>query len=216
MGRRQRHPLGHQLLGEVETIVSHARRGGARRLDVDLAAGRLAIEIKIRDLGDQLLGLALDDRRILLHSRLRGAGRAFVFAHEVAHVLRRRRLFRSVRREDEEWFADWFARELVLPRHAARQRWTDVLLAAYHVDYATVALQLAALGEGPRLMRNGEQVLCRSCGTTHHIAGCECLRWRVDPSADRALPDVRELGLLKPAASTPPQLRIDGLASGAT
>jgi hypothetical protein len=163
-----RHPLGASLLREVDDVVAAARARGARRLDIPLVAARLSVEIVERDLGEHLLGLTLDNRRMLLHSdrrRLRGAQRLLVFAHELAHVLRRRGHFPQVSDRDEEWFADWFARELVLPRVAARRAWSEAELAAWHVDYDTVALQLAALGAVPQVIRNGHRVLCGLCGT---------------------------------------------------
>jgi hypothetical protein len=184
------HPLGSRLLAELDDVVAHSRVGGAAKLDARRAAARLSIMIVERDLGDHLLGLTLDDKKVLVHPRLAGARRAFVVAHEIAHVLRRRGLFRSVSRDDEEWFADWFARELVLPRSTARQPWRETQLAALHVTFETVALQLSVLREAPALMRYRDRVLCRACGTVPRHPGCECAAWRRQSATARAeLPD---------------------------
>ncbi len=188
-----KHPLGDRLLAEVDDVIALARGRMWARLDIECAAARLDVSIIWRDLGEHLLGLTMDDGEMLLHDRLAGAERAFVFAHELAHVLRRRGRFRSVGTASEEWFADWFARELVLPRRVARQPLSDAQLAALHVSYETVALQRAVLDEMPRLMRKGERVLCRECGTARYRPGCECTPWRRrDKEYRNALPDVRE------------------------
>jgi hypothetical protein len=109
-------------------------------------------------------------------------------------LLRRRGHFASLAASAEEWFADWFARELVLPRRWTRQPWNEAQLAAWHVSYDTVALQLAVVNEAPELMRNGRRVLCRECGTTRHRRGCACVPWREQyPGVSRVPPDVRNV-----------------------
>jgi hypothetical protein len=187
------HPLGERLLAEVDEVIAFARGRRWPRLDVEFTAARLDVGVLWQDLGEHLLGLTLDDGGMLLHNRLAGAERAFVFGHELAHVLRRRGLFGGVGTAFEEWFADWFARELVFPRRVAREPLNGAQMAALHVSYETVALQRAVLDETPRLMRNGERVLCRECGTARYRLGCECMPWRRRDREHRsALPDVRE------------------------
>jgi hypothetical protein len=154
------------------------------------------VQLSRRHLGDSLLGLTLDDRRVVLHSRLRGASLALVFAHELAHVLQRRGYFHSVASSDEEWFADCFARELVLPRRWLTSCWPRTQLGALNIDIATVALQMAAIGAAPPLMRSDRRVLCRTCGTDPHIWDCSCRAWRRGHRDPRELPDVRDLDLL--------------------
>lgn len=199
----------------MDEVVTYARAGGSAKLDIRRTAARLSVNITDRDLGRDLLGLTLDDRQVLLHKDLGGAKRAFVFAHELAHVLHRRGSFRSVTRRDEEWFADWFARELVLPRRAVTRAWHDGRLAALHLDYNTVALQLAVMGAAPPLMRNRDRVLCRLCGTTQHRWPCQCAAWRhEDHEQGSALPDVRGcLGISTRSLDdgVDAQLRIDGV-----
>ena len=186
------HPLGRRIAAEVDEVVRFARADGPAKLDVERVAARLRIEVRADNLGKDLLGLTIDSRSMVLHKRLRGAARAFVFAHEVAHALRRRALFRSVSNSEEEWFADWFARELVLPRQAARQAWHDAKIAALHITSATLALQLSALGAAPPLMRDRQRVLCRTCGTRQYQLGCECANWRSDPENRHTLPELRQ------------------------
>jgi hypothetical protein len=188
---RDRHPLCDRLLAEVDDVVAVARGRAPVKLDIERTAARLNVGIEQLHLGEHLLGLTLDDRRVLIHDGLVGAERSFVFAHEVAHVLRRRGYFPSVGRSAEEWFADWFARELVLPRRALRA-YSEAQLAAWHVSFDTVALQFAALNQAPPIMRNGPRVLCRQCGTTDHHPGCQCGGWRrLSPRSRRLLPDAR-------------------------
>jgi hypothetical protein len=179
------HPFTAALLSEVEDIVADVRGPRPRRLDVDATARRLDIVVERRDLGSKLLGLTLDERRVLLHDGLKPARAAFTFAHEMAHLLHRRGHFRGLQRDDEEWFADWFARELLLPRLWLRQgRWAPGAFAALHVGVVTAALQLAVLGRAPGLMRHRDHVLCRNCGTSFYRWGCGCAGLRRAP-ADR-------------------------------
>jgi hypothetical protein len=125
---------------------------------------------------------------------LRGARELFVFAHELAHALHRRGRFRSLHKADEEWFADWFARELLLPRRWLTDRpLSHGQIAALGIGYETWALQLAILGTAPSLMRNRGRVLCRYCGTSAHRWGCECRALRTGVAdAWGDVPDVRD------------------------
>jgi hypothetical protein len=198
------HPLPSSILREVDAFVATVHTNRPRRLDPVGLARTLAIEMSRRDLGETLLGLTLDENRMLLHRKLRGARLAFVFAHELAHIQCRRGAFRGLARSDEEWFADWFARELLLPRRwlLDRDRWPRTQLGSLCVDGETAALQLAALGSGPALMRNGSRVLCRRCGTRTYDWHCHCRAWRTRTDI-RELPDLRQLELLY----TPPRWR---------
>jgi len=194
------------LLVEVDDVVATARAGQRARLRIAVVAARFDVDIRRADLGPHLLGLTLSSGRILLHSdRLRGSRETFVFAHELAHVLCRRGHFRALRRADEEWFADWFARELVLPRWWLGNPVTQAKLAAWGVDYDTYALQLAALGAAPPVMRSAERILCAHCGTAAHGWDCPCrdLRDR-RPGWEAEVPNARDLrGDLGPGKADP-------------
>jgi hypothetical protein len=202
------HPLGTSLLAEVDDWVNEFRGTCLRRLDIDRTVRRLGIRVLWRDLGQQLLGLTLDDRRILLHSRrVKGARGLFVFAHELAHVLRRRGQFAAVAADDEEWFADWFACELVLPRRWLEHRAPHELARALGADREILALQLSVLQRAPRLMRHRKRVLCRSCGTYQHTPGCQCGPVRRGATDNwRALLDVRNLQMLLATHSSQDQI----------
>lgn len=190
------HPLPAGVLAEVDDVVFALRARRPRRLDVDKLAAVVGVELRRRDLGETLLGLTLDDHRVVLHRSLRGARQLFVFAHELGHVFRRRGQFVNVAAADEEWFADWFARELVLPRRWLTDRWPRTKLGSLHVEAETAALQLASLGLAPALMRNGSRVLCRTCGSDPHDWSCDCRTWRRQPAAVASLPDIREVSQL--------------------
>jgi hypothetical protein len=192
---RNQHPFGPALRTEVDEIVAALRGPLPRRLDIEVVAGRLGIRVIRRDLGAALRGLAASEDTVLLHQRLTPAMAAFTFAHEVGHVLHRRGSFRGLRRVDEEWFADWFARELLLPRDWLQfTRWRAGGLAALGAGVETVALQLAVLGRAPGLMRYRERVLCRTCGSRLHRWTCPCATFRqASHRAVSQLPDAREL-----------------------
>jgi hypothetical protein len=210
---RRAHPLPLMLLREVDEVISSIRARQPRRLHVDALAHRLGVRLSRHHLGGSLLGLTLDDRRVLLHSRLRGSLLSLVFAHELAHVLRRRGYFQSLASSDEEWFADCFARELVLPRRWLTGCWPRTQLGSLHVGIETVALQMSVIGMAPALMRSGRRILCRTCGADAHLWGCRCRSWRGGNRDPHELPEVRDLDLLfTPRRWREAWLPIEGLA----
>ena len=184
------HPLGERWLEEVDSLVKFTRGVDVSRFSVQEAARRSEVCLEVKALEPRLLGLTIDRRRVLLNSRLGGSLAAFTFAHELAHVYRRRGYFPGLRRSEEEWFADWFAREMVFPRAWLKRNWHGGHLAALHVDRVTAALQFAVVGEAPPLMRAGDIVLCRTCGCRQHRAGCPCASHRFSSPRDRRLPGV--------------------------
>jgi hypothetical protein len=196
------HPLGPRLAAEVDEFVAALRGSSPAPIDIDVVARRVSVDLVWRDLGDALLGLTLASGRVLLHvgslGERRGAAN-YVFAHELAHVLHRRGHFASVAREDEEWFADWFARELVLPRRWLPGRAPSSLAADLLVSFDVVGPQLAVIGYAPPLMRHGKRVLCRTCGARAHRTNCMCVSWRGSTGRDiDTLADVHALDTTRP------------------
>lgn len=182
-----RHPL-ERWLPEVDALVGALRGSQGVRFSIEKVACRADVSVELRALEGQLKGVTLDCNRILLRGGLRQADANFTFAHELAHVLRRRGHFDGLRASEEEWFADWFGREMLLPRAWLRSDWRGSQLAALHVDQMTALLQLAAVGLVPRIMRYGDRVLCGTCGTHHHVWGCECRALRTaSPLCQRRL-----------------------------
>ena len=184
------HPLGERWLREVDSLVEFARGRKVSRFNIDEVARRGEVTLEIRPLEPRLLGLTLDRERVLLNSTLGGSLAAFTFAHELGHIYRRRGYFPGLRRGEEEWFADWFAREMVFPRGWLKREWHVGHLAALHVDRVTAALQLAVMGKAPALMRVGDKVLCRTCGSRQHRSGCQCARFRTVPRSNQLLPEL--------------------------
>lgn len=193
------HPLGERWLREVDSLVEYARGLQVSRFSIKEVARRSEVTLETRVLEPRLLGLTIDRERVLLNSVLGGSLAAFTFAHELGHVYRRRGYFPGLRRAEEEWFADWFAREMVFPRRWLSREWHVGQLAALHVDRVTVALQLAVVGRAPALMRAGDKVLCKTCGSRHHRSGCSCVGYRTSLGSNRLLPELpRFQGTLKP------------------
>lgn len=191
---RPRHPLGDRWIAEVDGLVERLRGREVGRLRVEDLVRRSGIELEVKPLRSSLLGLTLDAGRVLLNSELTGARANFTLAHELAHVYRRRGYFAGLRETEEEWFADWFAHEMLLPRVWLWRDWSAQGIAGLHVDRVTVALQLAVVGKAPEIMRAGTQVLCRSCGSRYSQPGCRCRRYRNSSSdALQALPEVPDL-----------------------
>jgi hypothetical protein len=184
------HPLGRRLLGEVDALVTALRGPELARFDFERIASRASVSVVRRPLEPGLQGLTLSPNRVVVNTALRRSTANFTLAHELAHVYRRRGFFAGLRSTEEEWFADWFAREMLLPRAWMDRSWEAPRLAAYGIDGLTTALQLAVTGRAPPIMRYRGRVLCRVCGTHHHRWGCECTSLRSAPPAERrCLPD---------------------------
>ncbi len=183
------HPL-ERWLPEVDALVGALRGTQGVRFSIEKVALRAEVTVDFRVLEGRLRGVTLNRNRMLLRRDLRPADANFTFAHELAHILCRRGHFDGLRPSEEEWFADWFGREMLLPRAWLRPDWQGSQLAALHVDRMTALLQLAAAGLAPRIMRYGDRILCRTCGTHHHVWGCECRVMRAaSPLLRRRLPE---------------------------
>jgi hypothetical protein len=179
---------------DVEVAVSTLRPKFGP-LQIDGMARRLRLALMEYDFRGPVRGATIKDSLVLLDRRLSGSLRAEVFAHEVGHVLHRRGYFARLSEHEVELFADQFARELLAPgrwltgeRHSGEQ-----LARRLGVRRSIVALQLAAIGAAPSLMRDRDTVLCATCGTWPHVTRCRCRRFRQDQRALQRLPDYRAL-----------------------
>jgi hypothetical protein len=97
-----------------------------------------------------------------------------------------------IRRKDEEWWADWFACELILPRQwlrGTRSRRQLRLFADEVADHKTLALQLAALSP-EHVWRAGDEVICGRCGDSAFFDDCTCRDYRLDAELLGQLPEL--------------------------
>ncbi|WP_370325926.1 ImmA/IrrE family metallo-endopeptidase [Euzebya sp.] len=124
-------------------------------------------------MASHLWGLHLGKGRIVINQGLPGDLQLFAFAHELAHVLLSRGRWPWASSLAEEWLADWFGHELLLPAQLLAD-----LSGARAAPALTVAAQTARLGLGPALTQVGPTVICRTCGHRPHLAGCECFTVR--------------------------------------
>jgi hypothetical protein len=194
------HPLGARWLAEVDSLVGLIRGPRVERFSIEKVASRTEVSISFKEMHPRVHGLTLRDGQVVLNRDLRGALANFTFAHELAHVLRRRGRFVGLRSSEEEWFADWFAREMLLPRAWLTLNLGAHDLAALHVDRMTAALQMAAIGRAPEIMRMGDRILCRVCGVHHHRWGCNCSVARSTPAFERRfLPEAPRFARAAPA-----------------
>jgi hypothetical protein len=162
-------------------------------LNIGLAVARLELRVMYHDFQGPTRAVALCGDTIVLDNGLRPQAAASSFAHEIAHIMLQRDIF-HVPRAHDELFADWFGRELCLPRAwlggAVNARLTA---RRYRVSQTTVAVQLASIGRAPVLQRLGNTVLCATCGPLEHSIDCPCKHWRRLPASARTmLPDVRQ------------------------
>lgn len=184
--------LSAALQEEVDGVVRALRPRRFAPFHVESVARRLGITVERRRLGVELLGLTLDGGTVLLNRRHPGGTNpAFTFAHEVAHVMEGRGFFSGVPVNRREWFADGFARELLVPRTwliGAAPEEIKELVAKRWVSPEVVCLQAATIGRAPEVFRRGASVLCRDCGERHGLPGCRCFGVRTRPSKAQRLP----------------------------
>lgn len=163
-------------------------------VDLDATAERLRVRVAMVNLPGRLEGLTISCDELLVASDLNAERRRFVTAHEFAHVLVRRGSCSVTTSRDGEWFADAFARELLVPAAwvAECTSLSAVELAREAQVEERVALaQLAAVGRVPPIVRWSGEVICGRCGHRGGLSSCPCLRFR----------QRRELPLPAPLAS---------------
>jgi hypothetical protein len=177
----------------LEAIAADVRRDepDTGRLDIAATASAVGVEVRAVDLGRHLLATVFDDVIVLNSNESLTLGRnRFAFAHELAHILVTRGRMPWVSKRDEEWWADWFAHDLVLPRRllADGVRTRRLLLFDDAAEHRTLALQLAALHSERSVLRIGDDVICSWCGESEFFVSCECRRYRDCPQALLELP----------------------------
>jgi hypothetical protein len=136
----------------------------------------------------QQLGLAVSERllphgvwgcsagsRVLISSRLTPEWRRFVLAHELGHALIR--TGRAISPDTMvEWWCDWFAIELLVPRAVDLDGDVDSLGSHLEVSPLVVwAQRLRGTGSTPAVRRAGGGLACSSCGIRVHVQGCPCV-----------------------------------------
>lgn len=179
-------------LGEHAEVVAIQLRRRIGRIDVDATAAAIDVELLEHRFRGPVRGAAIAGQTVLLDDRLRGASRDWVFAHELGHVLVQRREVCVAGRE-EEWFADYFAGCLLLPKPWLDRDGVGPRLARRTgVGDWLVALRLAVHGRAPSLLQAGRSVLCATCGVRCHDPRCRCSLHRTGRQR-RTLPNMRSL-----------------------
>jgi len=191
------HPLPAVLAREVDEIVRQLRPTVFSPFEIEPTARRVGVRVERRRLGRELMGLTLGADRILLNrSNPYGGSMAFTFAHELAHVLERCGAFSVAAPAGPEWFADFFAREILVPRRWLLRDGPDRiewLTTRRWAGPSIVALQAARCDLAPAVFRYEETVLCRDCGERHPIPGCPCVAIRARPGRVRRLPQLSDI-----------------------
>lgn len=194
------------VLGRIADLAANVRqRGGSagqeptvsKPIDVWAIAQRLQLRPIVTDLGSTLWGCLPVIDRPVVNIRLTPKRRRFALAHELGHVMVAAGHARWVSSKDEEWFADWFARELLAPSRrletvagsssaAPTQAENSVREAAssWDVEEEVILLQKASRGLAPALQIFGETVLCAACGHRGHMQSCPCRSLRASIICD--------------------------------
>jgi hypothetical protein len=189
-----RSPISHLAVRPLIPSLAHGvrllggqRREGAEALWLERTCRQLQITIREANM-TSLQGLALDGRLIVVASWITSlTQRKWVLAHELGHVLvQRGRLPHCY--ESEEWTADWFARELLVPvSHLAAlpQLSHEAAAERFDVDVAHVILQRMRLAGVTEPVIYDNQVLCPECGHCQFLPRCSCASLRRDQERKR-------------------------------
>jgi hypothetical protein len=170
-------------LKRMPALADACRPPRRSAVDLDALARSLDVQVLHRSLGPRLRGETHDAKVVVLHRKLRGRERRFTLAHELGHILVRRGRAPWLARDDEERFADAFARELLVP--SSMLRGCDVsdavrLAARFSAPLNCVLLQFVAQGLLPPLAVTRDRVvLCIRCGDWPHVKACACRAHRV-------------------------------------
>ena len=161
-------------------------------LVIEKMAASHAVRLVEHRFSGPVRGAALGGDTVVLDARLHGFARQWVFAHELGHILAQRCEMADA---GGELFADSFARHYLLPLSWADAGSNAPLSLARRLGLRgwLVAVQLSVLGEMPRVLRQGREVLCSSCGIRGHDPFCACAEARRSPAARWLLPSVREM-----------------------
>jgi hypothetical protein len=174
MARQPRRRPDQRLI-ELAREVRHGRSGS---LDLAPVAAGLNVRVSSRRLSPPVQGQTVDEAHVCVDSRLSAPRHRFVVAHELGHVLVRRRAW--LRPRDEESFADSFARELLVPvAELARGDSVITVSRSYGVEAPVAAAQLALAGHLPPVFRQRDgSVVCFRCGDRPGPTSCVCLQYR--------------------------------------
>lgn len=148
------------------------------RVCLDTVAATLGVRIRTVDLPADLYGCT-SGGIILLSRDLAPEWRQFILAHELGHSLIQAGAVSRLDAHDEEWWCDWFAIELVMPRASAAEGDLGEVARAHGVGpVVTLAQRLRASQErGAVALANG-WVACGTCGVRAHVPGCPCVARR--------------------------------------
>jgi hypothetical protein len=141
--------------------------------DPEIVAQRLGIEVRLADLPKTLWGCTVGTKQIVINAGLSRPRQRFAFTHEIAHILVRLGSVQVCLGDDEEMFADEFAREFLVLGASISD----------HTDYPEVETWVFTWDRLSKLTsqhaeRVGDIVVCSRCGPRRRSWGCKCSRER--------------------------------------
>lgn len=184
----------------LEALAADVRADDADgRLDVAATAHRLGASVRQGDLGPHVEAVMFDGVIVLNRSLPSPGRRRFAFAHEVAHLLISRARMLWVDRHSEEWWADWFAHELIFPKRWLREkRWEQLRLFNDPAERQTIALHLlGSMHRESAMLRVDDTVICGRCGDRQLFNTCDCQHFRADANAMAKLPTLVDTNRLE-------------------
>lgn len=165
-------------------LAADVRSGRTGRICVLHVADQLGVEIAQRRLAASLHGVTTSASLVTINSVLAPPASRWAIAHELAHVLVRRRVAPAVGSAAEEQYADEFANELLIPLaelenmlRAGHQ--AGDIANVFDVEKDIVILRLMRLGAVDPIGRSADgRVHCLDCGVRPTRPACKCVRYR--------------------------------------
>lgn len=140
---------------------------------LDEVAAQLGVRVRTVELPPDIYGCTAGGV-ILLSEGLAPEWRRFILAHELGHALIQSNAV-SVDAIEEEWWCDWFAIELVMPRASATEGDINEVAHAYGVSpLVTLAQRLRVTQQRRAAVVADSGIACGSCGVRAHVPGCPC------------------------------------------
>jgi len=160
--------------GATRQVVSAAasmRRSTDEACDPMAWLTGIGYEWYLRRLPDKLRGFHVPAGYIVVNDRLSQCEQRFTAAHEFAHALVSRGDL-LLGGADEEWAADLFAAECLLPVTKVRSAGPAAAWPQVPADVA--AWQLSRAGYARTVQTIAGRVVCRDCGWRSLSAACSC------------------------------------------
>jgi hypothetical protein len=158
----------------LQALVEALHDADETPVDLERVVQSLELTVEVRRMEPSVWGLTRSSSMVMVNRALPHTRRRFALAHEVGHVLVRRRLARVGGPVDEERFCDHFACELLAPARtvAAWEGSINDLSDLLQVDEVVIRNQQALVGLIAAVTTADGETACRDCGPYRAVSRC--------------------------------------------